>query len=57
MQFVELTVASAREPGAQLLSECVIEMKSRRGAKMRVELNGPGLAGLAGLFNAFWSAA
>ncbi|MBK7953388.1 MAG: hypothetical protein IPK02_05120 [Candidatus Accumulibacter sp.] len=56
-QFVEWTIASARESGAQLLSECVIEMKSRRGAKMRVELNGPGLAGLTGLCSAFWSAA
>lgn len=56
MQFVELTVAPAREPGDQLRSECVIEMASRRGAKMRVELNGPGLGGLAGLCSAFWSA-
>jgi hypothetical protein len=57
IQFVELTVAPADEPGDQLRSECVIEMASRRGAKMRVELNGPGLAGLAGLCSAFWSAA
>jgi len=57
MQFVELTVAPTREPGDQLRSECVIEMASWRGAKMRVELNGPGLAGLAGLCSAFWSAA
>jgi hypothetical protein len=57
MQFVELTVAPGREPGAGLLSECVIEMESRRGAKMRVELNGQGLAGLVGLCSAFWSAA
>jgi hypothetical protein len=57
MQFVELTVAPARELGAQLLSECVIEMESRRGAKMRVELNRQGLAGLVGLCSAFWSAA
>ena len=55
-QFVELTVAPAHEPGAQLLSECVVELESTRGAKMRVELNGPGLAGLAGLCSAFWSA-
>jgi len=57
MEFVEWTVAPPREAGAQLLSECVITMESRRGAKMRVELNGPGLAGLAGLCSAFWSAA
>jgi hypothetical protein len=56
MQFVEWTVASAREPGAHLLSECVIEMESRCGAKMRVELHGQGLAGLVGLCSAFWSA-
>jgi hypothetical protein len=56
-QFVELTVAPAREPGTQLLRECVIEMESLRGAKMRVELNGQGLAGLVGLCSAFWSAA
>jgi len=57
MQFVELTVTPAREPGAQLPRECVIERESRRGAKMRVELNGAGIAGLAGLCSAFWSAA
>jgi hypothetical protein len=57
IQFVEWTVAPADEPGDQLRSECVIEMASRRGAKMRVELNGLGLAGLAGLCSAFWSAA
>jgi hypothetical protein len=57
IQFVEWTVAPADEPGDPLRSECVIEMASRRGAKMRVELNGPGLAGLAGLCSAFWSAA
>lgn len=56
-QFVELTVAPARESGAQFWSECVIEMESRRGAKMRVELNRQGLAGLVGLCSAFWSAA
>jgi len=54
-QFVEWTVAPTREPGAPLRSECVIEMESRCGAKMRLELNGPGLAGLAGLCSAFWN--
>jgi len=57
IQFVELTVAPAGEPVAQLLCECAIELQNRRGAKMRVELNGPGLAGLEGLCSAFWSAA
>jgi len=56
-QFVELTVAPTCEPGAQLLCECAIELQNTRGAKMRVELNGPGLAGLEGLCSAFWSAA
>jgi hypothetical protein len=53
----EFLVAPAREPGAQRLGECVIEMENRRGGKMRVELNGEGLANLAGLCSAFWSAA
>jgi hypothetical protein len=44
-RFVELTVSPAREPVAQRLCECT------------VELNGPGLAGLAGLCSAFWCAA
>ncbi len=56
-QFVEWTIAPARESGDPLRRECVIEMESRRGAKMRVELNGQGLAGLVGLCSAFWSAA
>ena len=56
-QFVEWTIASARESGDPLRRECVIEMESQRGTKMRVELNGQGLAGLVGLCSAFWSAA
>ena len=56
-QFVEWTIAPAREPGAPLRSECMIEMENLRGTKMRVELNGQGLAGLVGLCSAFWSAA
>jgi hypothetical protein len=36
--------------------ECVVEVENARGAKMRVELNGAGLAGLAGLCSVFWSA-
>ncbi|MEF8697949.1 MAG: hypothetical protein V5B33_20330 [Candidatus Accumulibacter sp. UW20] len=56
-RFVELTVSPAQEPVAQRLCECTIELENPRGAKMRVELNGPGLAGLAGLCSAFWCAA
>ena len=57
MQFVELTLAPTPQAAAQNLSECVIELQSMRGAKMRVELNGPGLAGLVGLCSPFWSGA
>lgn len=57
MQFVELTDASIPRLLTQSPCECVIEMRSERGAKMRVELNGNGLAGLAGICNTFWSAA
>ena len=54
-QFVEMTVAPAPRLVAQ--SECVIELKNIRGAKMRVELNGIGIAGLADMCNSFWGAA
>jgi len=37
-------------------AECIVEMGNARGAKMRVELSGQGLAGLVGLCSAFWSA-
>lgn len=53
--FVELLVSPA--PAAARLCECAIELENARGAKMRVELNGNGLAGLAGLCSTFWSAA
>ena len=56
-QFVELTVAANREPTDRVRCECVIELENTRGTKMRVELNGQGLASLAGLCSAFWSAA
>lgn len=56
-QFVELTVAPNREPTDRVLCACTIELENTRGAKMRVELNGHGLASLAGLCSAFWSAA
>jgi hypothetical protein len=54
-RFVELLVAPASATASRC--ECSIELENARGAKLRVELNGNGLAGLAGLCNAFWSAA
>jgi hypothetical protein len=56
-QFVELTFAPASQAEAQNGCECTIELENVRGAKMRIELNGKGLAGLAGVCNAFWNAA
>ncbi|MBW8892363.1 MAG: hypothetical protein JF617_09460 [Burkholderiales bacterium] len=55
-KFVELFAAPA--PAATIVvRECVIELENARGVKMRVELNGQGLAGLAHLCSGFWSAA
>jgi len=54
-RFVELMVSPA--PGAPSLCECAVELENGRGAKMRVELNGNGIAALAGLCSAFWGAA
>ena len=51
-RFVELF--SPAVPAVTGLRECVVEMENARGSKMRVALNGNGLAGLAGLCNAFW---
>jgi len=56
-QFVELTFVPVSPAAAQSWCECAIELENVRGAKMRVELNGNGLVGLAGLCSAFWSAA
>ena len=53
-RFVELFATAA--PTAAGLRECVVELENARGAKMRVELSGNGLAGLAGLCSTFWSA-
>ena len=53
-QFVELFAAPAAAGAG--VRECVVELENARGAKMRVELNGKGLVGLAGLCSAFWSA-
>jgi len=56
-RFVELfAAAGGTTPAGALRPECVVELANARGAKMRVELNGKGLAGLAGLCSAFWSA-
>jgi hypothetical protein len=54
-RFVELCAAPV--PNAAGLRECVVELENGRGAKMRVELNAAGLAGLAHLCSAFWGAA
>lgn len=54
-QFVEMTVAPSTRLAAQ--SECVIQLENARGAKMRVELNGNGIAGLAEMCNTFWGLA
>jgi hypothetical protein len=54
-QFVELFAAPAVITAG--MRECVVELENARGAKMRVELNGNGIAGLAGLCSAFWGAA
>jgi hypothetical protein len=57
-EFVELFAAAAPAAApAAVIHECVIELENARGAKMRVELNGAGLAGLAHLCRGFWSAA
>ena len=56
-RFVELfTAAAPTAAAAAARPECVVELHSARGATMRVELTGQGLAGLAGLCSAFWSA-
>ena len=59
-RFVELFAATvpvtATAPAAPGRAQCVVEMHNVRGAKMRVELGGQALAGLAGLCRAFWSA-
>lgn len=54
-QFVEMRVAP-RTPFVQRC-DCAVELNNARGAKMRVELNGDGLASLAELCSTFWSAA
>ena len=57
-EFVELlTVPAAAAAPVIGVHECVVELHNARGAKMRIELNAGGLAGLAHLCRAFWSAA
>ena len=59
-EFVELATTPAEPSLAPLAAgvhECVVELHNARGAKMRVELNAGGLAGLAHLCRTFWSAA
>jgi len=57
-RFVELVSAAASPTLAAATGrhECVVELENARGAKMRLELNGPGVAALAGLCNSFWGA-
>ena len=52
-RFVELLVSPTALAAGRC--ECTVELENARGARMRVELNGNGLGGLAGLCTAFWS--
>jgi len=56
-RFVELVAAAASPtPAAETgRHECVVELENARGVKMRLELNGPGVAALTGLCNSFWA--
>ena len=55
-KFVELFGAPAPTPTLAPVCECAVELENARGAKMRVQLNGHGLAGLERLCSSFWSA-
>ena len=57
-RFVELFAPAARgTPARAARAQCVVELDNTRGAKMRVELDGNGLAaGLSVLCSAFWAA-
>jgi hypothetical protein len=56
-RFVELFAPAARgTPAGTARAQCVVELDNARGAKMRVELDGQGLAGLSVLCSAFWAA-
>ena len=52
-RFVELVGVHASSAAPR--HDCVIELHNARGATMRVELNGAGLAGLAALCSGFLS--
>ena len=51
-QFMELVVPPMPAP----VHECVVELRNARGARMRVELTGTGVAALAGVCGAFFGA-
>jgi hypothetical protein len=56
-RFVELFASAGRAtPAGAARAQCVVELDNARGAKMRVELDGQGLAGLSVLCSAFWAA-
>jgi hypothetical protein len=55
-QFVEVFAAGGSPTSAPSRPQCVVELHSARGAKMRVELNADALAGLSVLCTAFWGA-
>ena len=55
-RFVELSALAMPATPAASHAQCVVELDNARGAKMRVELNGHGLAGLSALCSAFWAA-
>jgi hypothetical protein len=50
-RFVELFA-----PTSVGACECVVELQNARGARMRIQLKGGDLAGLASLSSSFWSA-
>ena len=55
-RFVELFAPAGQATSATSRPQCVVELDNARGAKMRVELDGQGLAGLSVLCSAFWAA-
>jgi len=55
-RFVELFGPTMPATPSAAHPQCVLEMDNTRGAKMRVQLNGDGLAGLSVLCSAFWAA-
>jgi hypothetical protein len=55
-RFVELFAPADAIPAPSTQPECVVELASTRGARMRVELSGQGLVGLSALCSAFLGA-